>query len=99
LAASVALFAWFPRAAIGPEPAYWQWYWSLPEVASQSTSPAMGLSRPEPVVVTSLSTMPARAPSKRRAVPDRPARYIDDAVRQRALRAVHDALARQDGMS
>ena len=90
VAAGVMVLAVIPRTAVTPEPTMQSWRGSA--YASKQ--------RPmvDPRMIT-LAAVTAPAPKpKRRVVPEKPARFIDDDVRARAMEAVRRNLATEQGL-
>jgi membrane glycosyltransferase len=81
-----------PRTALGPEAGTPARHSMRPSLSAQ-TQRALDAALARPVVAPSRATTRVAV---RRAVPERPARFIDDAVRERALRAVGSSLSVTD---
>jgi len=85
--AACLMVALIPRAARGPELPINAWYQAAPAISLQAFR--------SQTVTLSAAVLPADPEPPRRVrrnLPNRPAAYIDDAVRQRALRAVEAAI-------
>jgi membrane glycosyltransferase len=92
-ATAVMLVATLPRTAVGPEvdpEVWWRGAMSAPQWMSNPSD------APRQLELTAVALQEAPARRVLRRVPDRPARYIDDAVRERALRAVALATLMQE---
>jgi membrane glycosyltransferase len=85
VAFSLAMLA-LPRPAFGPESGHLSWSEFRPTLSAQ-TQRALDRALASPPTQRVASATVTRV-AVRRALPDRPARFIDDAVRERALRAV-----------
>ena len=83
-AAAAIVFSVLPRSAIGPAPASHNWYTSALQTRMQDFPRMMATGSPQ-----------VRNQTRRRVAAYPPARYIDDAIRVRARRAVQRALAEE----
>jgi membrane glycosyltransferase len=87
VAAGIMVLAVIPRTASTPEPAMQSW---------RGSAYAYGQSLiGDPRMIKLASTTAAEPKPKRRVAPDTPARFIDDAVRARAMEAVRRTMGPQ----
>jgi membrane glycosyltransferase len=95
IAAAVLWAALPPQTALSPDlqtaPGLAPWVQAAASQRSPSAAQILRAADDDSIAYAAVDVNTPRAPS--RVLPNRPARYIDDAVRRRALRAVESALA------